>query len=64
MITIWIACFAGGYLLGSIPYADCRAHGVDIGTQGQNIAATNVGRVLGANGPALSFSTCPRVPCP
>ena len=58
MITIWIACFAGGYLLGSIPFGVliARTHGVDIRIQGsKNIGATNVGRVLGRKWGLLCF---------
>ncbi len=58
MIAAWIACFAGGYLLGSIPFGVLigRSQGVDIRTQGsKNIGATNVGRVLGRKWGLLCF---------
>lgn len=58
MIAAWIACLAGGYLLGSIPFGVliARSRGVDIRTQGsKNIGATNVGRVLGRKWGLLCF---------
>jgi glycerol-3-phosphate acyltransferase PlsY len=50
MTVMWIACVAGAYLVGSIPFGVLigKARGVDIREHGsKNIGATNVGRVLG-----------------
>lgn len=47
---VWLACIAGAYVTGSIPFGVIigRAKGVDIRQHGsRNVGATNVGRVLG-----------------
>lgn len=58
MMWTWLACIAGAYVLGSIPFGVFigKAHGINIREKGsKNIGATNVGRVLGRRWGLLCF---------
>lgn len=54
----WLACAAGAYLLGSVPFGVLIGlmRGIDVREHGsRNIGATNVGRVLGRGWGYLCF---------